>query len=273
MSNQDIHTDTNRQHPVRADKEGHKPRRQVTRADKVKFIVLLLFFLGVVGGSIAVLHYIAMVGTTVFESNLEQIVQDAGPLGVLICFVMQFVQVVVAFIPGEVVQFVIGYLYGTHWGALIIVVSTLIPTILVFYISRKLGAPFVQAITGGKENKWLRFLRKSKNINSLVFILYLIPGIPKDLLSYLFPLTDIKPSAFFVLSTIARCPAIFASTFVSASFRSGDYVQMAIVAVIFGALAVLGIIFNQKVMTWVDKLVSRLSPRKHQADDQHLLKP
>jgi len=244
------------------------PKVRVSKSDKIKFGILIGFFALVVTGSIFVIHYISTIGTAAFETDLEQLIKDAGPFGVLICFAMQFIQVIVTFIPGEVMQFVIGYLYGTLWGGLIIIVSTLIPTILVFYLSRKLGAPFVQGMTGNKENKWLRFLRKSKNINSLAFILYLIPGLPKDFFSYFFPLTDIRPSAFFVLTTIARIPAIFASTFISTSFRSGNYVQMIIVAVIFGTVAVLGIVFNQKLMALVDRLVTRFSPRHHHPEDE-----
>jgi uncharacterized membrane protein YdjX (TVP38/TMEM64 family) len=127
---------------------------------------------------------------------------------------------------------------------------------------RKLGAPFVQAMTGNKDSRISKFLHNSKNLNSLVFILYLIPGLPKDLLTYLVPLTEMKPSHFFVLSTIARTPAIFASTFVAASFKSGNYLGMAIVAVIFGGLGILGIVFNQKIMEIIDKVMKRFSRSK-----------
>jgi hypothetical protein len=66
-----------------------------------------------------------------------------------------------------------------------------------------------------------------------------------------------------VLSTIGRAPAIFATTFVVSSFRSGDYLQMIIVAVIFGGLGILGIVFNQKIMAFVDRVMTRFSPRRH----------
>jgi uncharacterized membrane protein YdjX (TVP38/TMEM64 family) len=177
---------------------------------------------------------------------------------------MQFIQVVVAFIPGEVVQAVIGYMYGTIGGGFLTLAGALLSSIFVFYLVRKLGAPFVQGMVGGKDSKRLKFLTDSKNLNALVLILYLIPGLPKDLFTYVFPLTKIRPSAFFVLSTIGRAPAIFATTFVVSSFRSGDYLQMIIVAVIFGGLGILGIVFNQKIMSFVDRIMMRLSPRHRQ---------
>jgi hypothetical protein len=112
-------------------------------------------------------------------------------------------------------------------------------------------------MVGSKDSGRMRFLHNSKSLNSLVFILYLIPGLPKDLFTYVVPLTAMRPSAFFVLSTIARAPAIFASTFVAAAFKAGDFVGMAIVAVIFGGLGVLGIVFNQKIMAFIDGFLTR----------------
>ena len=244
-----------------------KQKGVVSSADKLKFAGLIMFFLLMIAGSIAGVIYINSIGTETLVEDLEQAVIDAGPFGILICFLMQFVQIVVAFIPGEVVQLAIGYLYGTVWGGLITLAGALVTAIFVFYLTRKLGAPFVQGMLGNKDSKRLRFIRKSKNLESLVFILYFIPGLPKDLFNYIFPLTDIKPSAFFVLSTLGRAPAIFASTFVAASFRSGDYVQMVIIAIIFGGLGALGILYNQKIILLIDKFVARFSPRKHRQKD------
>jgi hypothetical protein len=39
---------------------------------------------------------------------------------------------------------------------------------------------------------------------------------------------------------------------------------MIIVAVIFGGLGILGIVFNQKIMGFVDRVMTRLSPHKEQ---------
>jgi len=247
--------------------EQDKQTYKVSSADKFKFFGLVAFILlGVVIG-VAVVLYINSIGVDVLEKDLEQIIIDAGPFGVVICLLLQFIQIVVAFIPGEIVQLAIGYLYGTVWGGLITLGGAFISTVFVFYITRKLGAPFVRGMLGARDSKRLRFLHESKNLDSLIFILYFIPGMPKDLFNYIFPLTDVRPFVFFTLSTIGRAPAIFASTFVAASFRSGDYMQMAIIAIIFGGMGALGILFNQKIIVVVEKLVSRFSPRKRRQKD------
>ena len=243
-----------------------KTKKPISTADKIKFGGLIVFFLLIIAASVLVVMFINSLGTESLEVELQRAIKDAGVYGVLICLGLQFVQVVVAFIPGEVVQIAIGYVYGTVAGGFITLFGALISSIFVFYLVRKLGAPFVQGMIGDKDSKRIGFLQNSKNLNSLVLILYLIPGLPKDLFNYIFPLTKIRPSAFFILSTVARAPAIFASTFVASAFKNGEYLQMAVVIVIAGGMALLGIIFNQKIMEFVDRLVSRIAPRKHSED-------
>jgi uncharacterized membrane protein YdjX (TVP38/TMEM64 family) len=168
---------------------------------------------------------------------------------------------VVAVIPGEIVQAAIGYVYGTLFGGLIVLTGALITSIFLFYLVRWLGAPFVQNMIGKKEGRLMaafqRFVSDSKRLNAAVFLVYLIPGMPKDIFTYLFPLTPIRPEEFFVLSTIARAPAVFATTFVVDAFNKGNYLACAIVAVIFGGLGIIGILFNMKIIELVDKLVEK----------------
>ncbi|MDR1014726.1 MAG: TVP38/TMEM64 family protein [Coriobacteriales bacterium] len=241
-----------------------QPKPHVSTADKIKFGGLVVFFLLIIALSVLVVRYIGTLGTESVATELERAIREAGIFGILICLGVQFLQVVVAFIPGEVVQVAIGYVYGTVGGGLITLAGALVSSVFVFYLVRRLGAPFVQAMVGNKDSGRMRFLHNSKNLNSLVFILYLIPGLPKDLITYAVPLTEIRPREFFVLSTLARAPAIFASTFVAAAFKNGDFVGMIVVAAIFGGLGILGIVFNQKIMAFVDKVTAR--PSRHHKD-------
>jgi uncharacterized membrane protein YdjX (TVP38/TMEM64 family) len=238
-------------------------KKPISSADKVKFIGLIAFFLLIIAVSIYAVIFISNMGSDSLEVELERAISDAGVFGILICLGIQFVQVVVAFIPGEAAQVAIGYFYGTIGGGFVTLAGALIATICVFYLVRKLGAPFVQGMIGGKDSGRFKFLHESKNLNSLIFILYLIPGLPKDVFTYVVPLTDIRPHTFFVLATIARAPAVFATTFVVTAFKAGDYLSMIIVAVIFGGLGLIGIFFNQKIMDGVEKLMKRFSPRRH----------
>ncbi|MDR0308982.1 MAG: TVP38/TMEM64 family protein [Coriobacteriales bacterium] len=246
---------------------GEEHKASQSKANKLKFIGLVVFLLLTIGVGIYAIVFFNSMGEGTLSQRLEEAINQAGVFGVLIAMALQFVQIVVAFIPGEVVQVVIGWAYGTVGGGLITLLGAALSSAFVFWVVRKLGAPFVQAMIGSKDNKLLRFIRNGKRLNATVFILYLIPGLPKDVFNYLVPLSNMRLAEFLVLSTIARAPAIFASTFVATAFKTQNYLGMAIVAVIFGGLGVIGIIFNQKIMTGVDKILAKVAPHRHVEKD------
>ena len=208
------------------------------------------------------------------ERTLEELtmaIRGAGALGVLICLGLQFIQIVVAIIPGEIVQAAIGLVYGTILGGLITLAGALISSIFIYYLVRWLGTPFVQGMLGKGESKRAatiqRFLTDHKRLNATVFILFLIPGMPKDLITYIVPLTAMPAEDFFVLSTIARAPAVFATTFVVDAFNKGNYIACAIVAVIFGGLGAIGILFNMQIIDYADRVVNKVNRLRGGSDE------
>ena len=245
---------------------------QLTTADKMKFFGLLGFVLATTLIGVYIVRFVLQIESNEnFADALTTAIREAGIWGIMLCLGLQLLQIIVAFIPGEIVQAAIGLVYGTVWGGLITLSGSLLASICVFYLSRQLGAPFVQGMLGKSEGKRVaaieRFFTNSRRLNATVFILFLIPGMPKDIFTYLVPLTPMRPSEFFVLSTIARAPAIFATTFVVDAFASGNYLACVIVAIIFGGLGLVGIIFNLKIMEIVDKIIDKLHPHHEQSGD------
>jgi uncharacterized membrane protein YdjX (TVP38/TMEM64 family) len=237
----------------------------VPLADKLKFAGLIAFFALTCLVGYYLVHFVLNVDDT--DNLVEALttsIRDAGVWGVLVCLGMQFIQIVVAFIPGEVVQAAIGLVYGTLLGGIITLAGALISTVFIFYLVKGLGAPFVESMLGKSEGRRAaaiqRFFDNSRRLNTTVFILFFIPGMPKDIFTYLVPLTRIRPSDFFVLTTIARAPAVFATTFVMSAIARQDYLQAGIVAAIFGGLGIIGIVFNMQVIELVHKVIERLNP-------------
>ena len=239
--------------------------KKASTADIVKFAGLITFLLLIVGIGVALWPYMEHFSSESGRLELIAMIKDAGPAGVLICLGLQFIQIVVAFIPGEITQLAIGAIYGPFFGSLITALGALVSSIFIFFVVRKLGAPFVHDMIGSKHNKVLDFLHKDSNLNAIVFILYLIPGLPKDIFTYLFPLTDVKPVNFFVLSTLGRLLGIVASAFIGSAIVQGDYTQAIIVGVIAGGLGLLGIIFNKKIIAVIDKVERRLRKNKEES--------
>lgn len=228
--------------------------KKISTADKLKFLGLLLFFVIVIALGVMALPYFEKLATEEGRLALIHTIQSAGIAGIGICLVLQFIQIVVAFIPGEMVQLAIGAIYGPLGGTLITVLGALLSSIFVFYLVRRLGAPFVQGMIGSKNTKALNFIREDSRLNVIVFVLFLIPGLPKDVFTYLVPLTPMRPLYFFVLSTLGRIPGIAASAYIGNAAIQGDYTQAIIVGIIAGGLGLLGIIFNKKIVKVVGKV-------------------
>ena len=135
---------------------GHK----MEKADIFKFVGLIAFFAIMVLIVVMLWPYFH----ELFEpGGLDRIINDvrgAGPVGFLILLGLQFLQIVVAFIPGEVVQIAAGLLYGPWIGALVILAGCVISSAFIFALVHKLGAPFVQSMV---PVQYLEKFRSSRN--------------------------------------------------------------------------------------------------------------
>ena len=139
-------------------------------------------------------------------------VDQQGLWGPLAFVGMMVLQVFVAVIPGEPLEIVAGYAFGMWEGTLLCLVSTTIGGVLVFQFVRHFGVRAVEIFFPVEKIRSLRFLHESRRRNALVFLIFLIPGTPKDLLSYFVGLTDMRLRTWLVITSVARLPSIVTST-------------------------------------------------------------
>lgn len=175
-------------------------------------------------------------------------VRNAGPVGFLILLGMQFLQIVVAFIPGEVVQIAAGMLFGPWLGGLLILLGCILSSAFVFVLVHKLGAPFVQNMVPAKYLEKFRKFEDGGKLNVIVFVLFLIPGLPKDVFTYLVPLTNMDMRTFLLLSNVGRIPGILVSTYAADKLIAGQFTESAIIFGVAAVIAVLGIVFRERIM-------------------------
>ena len=218
---------------------GHK----MEKADIFKFVGLIAFFAIMVLIVVMLWPYFH----ELFEpGGLDRIINDvrgAGPVGFLILLGLQFLQIVVAFIPGEVVQI----------GALVILAGCVISSAFIFALVHKLGAPFVQSMVPVQYLEKFRKFEKTGKLNIIVFILFLIPGLPKDVFTYLVPLTDMRMRTFLLLSNVGRIPGIVVSTYAADGLADGRLMESAIIFAVAAVIAVLGIVFRERIMKMLEK--------------------
>ena len=222
--------------------------REMTRGDIFKFGGLIAFLALMVVIMVLLWPYIHEVFEPGGLSRVIDDVRNAGPLGVLILLAMQFMQIVVAFIPGEVVQMAAGMMYGPWLGAAVILLGSIISSAFVFAVVHRLGAPFVQDMVPTKYLDKFRSFEESGKLSIVVFILFLIPAMPKDTFTYLVPLTNMRMRDFLILSNVGRIPGIVISTYAANGLVDGNITQSLIIFAVVAVIAIVAIVFRDKIM-------------------------
>ena len=222
--------------------------REMTRGDIFKFGGLIAFLALMVVIMVLLWPYIHEVFEPGGLSRVIDDVRNAGPLGFLILLVMQFMQIVVAFIPGEVVQMAAGMMYGPWLGAAVILLGSIISSAFVFAVVHRLGAPFVQDMVPTKYLDKFRAFEESGKLSIVVFILFLIPAMPKDTFTYLVPLTNMRMRDFLILSNVGRIPGIVISTYAANGLVDGNITQSLIIFAVVAVIAIVAIVFRDKIM-------------------------
>lgn len=227
--------------------------RDIKKSDLFRFLGLIAFF----AICVAIVIFIYPLFKGIFEPDgvdmvIERI-RDKGVFGVFILLALQFIQVVVAFIPGEVTQMAAGMLYGPLWGSLLILFGCAISSAFVYTIVHKLGAPFVMDLVPEKQLKKFQDFEKTGRLGVIVFILFLIPGLPKDTFTYLVPLTDMKLKPFVLITTVARAPGIVLSAYAASGLVDGNIWTSVVIFAILIILAIIALIFSNRIMALLSR--------------------
>lgn len=227
-------------------------RTQLTEAHKKKIylfaIIVALIFIGAVG---------YLVGKPMVEfvrepERFRAWVDSSGFASRVIFVGMVVFQLIIALIPGEPLEMGAGYAFGAVEGTILCIIGCVIGSALVFLFVRRFGVKLVEVFFPREKIRSLRFLQDSRRLNLLTFIVFFIPGTPKDLLSYFIGLTDMKLGTWLCITAVARIPSIVTSTVTGDALGLKDY-QFALIA--FGvtlALSLAGILVYR-----------RLSARRH----------
>lgn len=175
-------------------------------------------------------------------------IQSFGVMGWLVLLVLQFLQVFIALIPGELVESAAGYAFGPIAGTLLCYAGVAMASCLVFALTRRFGVKLVEVFISREKINELRFINTDRKRNLFIFLVFFIPGTPKDLLTYFVGLTDIKLSRFLLISLVARIPSVASSTFGGHLLGEGRYWGAVILYGITGILSLGGLaIYNALV--------------------------
>jgi len=156
--------------------------------------------------------------------RLKIFIASFGPFAAVVFVIIQVLQVVVAPVPGEVTGFVGGFLFGNIMGVILSTIGLAIGSLIAFGIARKFGLRFVERVVKKEYiDKFNNFItHKGMNIT---FVLFLVPGFPKDSLCYLLGLTHMRIIDLIFMNVFGRLPGTLMLTLQGNALRNGRYQQ------------------------------------------------
>lgn len=172
-----------------------------------------------------------------------------GAAAPIIFIVIQALQVVIAPIPGEVTGILGGFVFGQWMGLIYSTIGLTAGSLLAFALGRWLGDAYVRHFVSEETWNKLGFIVEAEG-TILCFIIYLIPGLPKDIVCYLFGLSPMPFWVFAVVSTLGRIPGTWVLSAQGAKTATGHYIEVALLTAAAAALAVPAYYYRHRVMAW-----------------------
>ena len=166
---------------------------------------------------------------------------ERGVWGVAAFMLLNMLQVFVAVIPGGPFSMAAGYAFGPLWGTLICLAATTAASTLVLLIVRRWGGAAVRFLSG-KDPEELALFQKMERAEWVFLLVFLIPGSPKDVLSYAAGLMKLPLPSWIVINLIGRIPGILLSVLGGDRVMRGDYLLAAGLTLLCGALYIVGMI-------------------------------
>ena len=219
-----------------------------TKTKVIRMILFSLVVLLIIASTIYLFPRVLELQHVEKREELRVYIESIGFWGWLLAVGMQVLQVVVAFLPGEPFEIIIGMVFGPIGGMLTCMLGIIIGTIIIYLLGKTIGIRFVSLFVDPDKISQYRFINNSQKKDVLVFTLFFIPGTPKDILTYFVPFIKMPLFRFIIISTFARTPSIISSTLLGDSLGSGKWALSIIIFVVTLLIAIIGILINRWYM-------------------------
>ncbi len=184
------------------------------------------------------------------KEHIKALVQAAGPLAPLLFIVIQVLQVVFAPVPGEATGFLGGFLFGVPLGFLYSTLGLTVGSVLAFLIGRWLEEHYVARWVPPEILKKFDFLMERQGA-LISFILFILPGFPKDYLCFILGLSHMPLRLFLLISTVGRLPGTLLLTLQGAKVYEGKYLTTAVILGLCLVLVLLLGYYREAVYAWI----------------------
>jgi uncharacterized membrane protein YdjX (TVP38/TMEM64 family) len=176
-----------------------------------------------------------------------------GSAAPLVFIIIQALQVVFAPIPGEATGFLGGYLFGIPQGFLFSTVGLTLGSSVAFLLGRWLEIHFVEKVVKKETLEKFDFIIERQGA-LIAFLLFLIPGFPKDYLCLILGLSKMPLRVFLLINIIGRMPGTFLLTLQGANIYKGNYVTFFILSGVFLSAGLLMLFYKETMYRWLRRL-------------------
>jgi Uncharacterized conserved protein len=175
--------------------------------------------------------------------------ESYGPFSMAAYIALQALVMILTPIPSEALLFTGGYLYGVIPGAACSLAAISCGTMFAFAVAHHFGMPLVKTLIPSK--LWQKFgnIQQNPLLEWGVFLFFLIPGLPKDALTYVVGLTTARISRSLLIVLIARTPGIIISSYIGANLRDQNYLPLFVGLSIVSVLILIGLMLKDKILS------------------------
>ncbi|MDR2617369.1 MAG: VTT domain-containing protein [Treponema sp.] len=212
-------------------------------------ILVLVFAAAAIALTVVFWPFIRDLGDPVYREQFSAWVTGLGIKGVAVLLGLQIVQIILAVIPGGPVELIAGAAYGALGGTAICVLGCIIASSAVFLTVKKFGLPLIRRFFGEENIRSWKFLGDSDRAARAVFIVFLIPGTPKDMLTWFAPLSGLQLHTFTAVSVFARIPAILTTAVMGDSMIQGNWVMFLSFFLATALAGMAGLKFRRKILS------------------------
>ena len=217
-----------------------------SKQQKAVFITAVCIFIAVCAGLCIVVGF-PMVRMAGEPEVFRDWVNEHGVWGKVFYVGIVALQVVVALIPGEPLELAGGYAFGALEGTILALLGIVIGSAMVFELVRRYGVKLVEVFFSREKIESLAFMKNPKKTRVIAFLLMLIPGTPKDFLSYFAGLTKLRLMEWLAIVTVARIPSVISSTISGGAMGDQDYWLAAITMGVTVLLSAAGILYYRHI--------------------------
>jgi uncharacterized membrane protein YdjX (TVP38/TMEM64 family) len=157
--------------------------------------------------------------------KMGEFIASFGSWAALIFVIVQILQVVAAPIPGEITGLVGGFLFGKVWGSILSTIGLTLGSMLAFWVGRKFGLRFVEKVVKKHYIDKFNFFVTHKGLY-ITFVMYLLPGFPKDALCYFLGLTRLRLLDFVLMNLFGRFPGTLILTMQGSAVRAEHWWEL-----------------------------------------------